>query len=298
MGVGGLINLPVPEQSLIDVLRRHPTIDVVVPMEPMRRREDRALSTAVVHGAVVDVETTGTDVAKDVVIQLAIQLFGADADGRIVEAGTPQAWFEDPGFPLSEIVKRKTGIDDAMLRGKGIHDGPAYSMLRHADVIIAHNSGFDRNFLERRLPGLEDRRWACSLTEVDWEGLGFEARKLKLIALEMNMKYSAHRADEDVNALLHVLDHLLPDGTTVLSKLLARAALPSWRLTAYETPHSASELLRDRGWRWNRDRRCWWIEVADDAVDVEEEWAVIHVYKAIGAPDRFRLDATTRFRRW
>lgn len=298
MSVEGLVNVPVSFAALVEVVRRHPGADIVLDMPPMRRREEHGLSTVKLHGVALDVETTGTDPVNDRIIQLALQKFGVDSSGRIVSTGRPECWLEDPGMPISQRVREITRLDDAMLKGKAISDGPAYSMLKMADVIVAHNSAFDRNFIERRLPGLEDRRWACSLTEVDWERLGFDGRKLKLIALEMGWRYAAHRADDDVNALLHVLDHTLRDGTTVLSKMLARSALPSWRLIARDAPPSSAQLLKDRGWHWKSDRRCWWREVGDDAVAAEEEWATIHVFRALAAPDRERLDATTRFRRW
>jgi DNA polymerase III subunit epsilon len=212
-----------------------------------------------------------------------------------VETGKPHGWFEFPGEPIPAEITRITGIRDEDVRGKAIPDGEAVSMFLGCDFVVAHNAAFDRPFLQRRLPEIADCAWACSLADVDWGSLGFEARKLKHLAMEMGWFYEPHRATVDVTALLHVLDHELEDGGTVAARMLERARRPTYLLEAQDAPFERRGALKERGWRWNASRRVWSVEVAEASLESEVEWATIHVYDALRAPEWTRRDWRVRY---
>ncbi|WP_240960095.1 exonuclease domain-containing protein [Novosphingobium olei] len=125
-------------------------------------------------GVAIDVETTGLDSSTDRIIELAVQRFRYDLAGRIVEVGQPRVWREDPERALDPVITRLTGLTDDMLKGQVIDDEMALEILTSADLIVAHNAGFDRPFVDKRLPGVAGKAWACSLTEPDWLDLGFD----------------------------------------------------------------------------------------------------------------------------
>ena len=39
-------------------------------------------------------------------------------------------------------------------------------------MVIAHNAGVDRNFIEKRLPVFADLPWGCSFQQVNWAAGG------------------------------------------------------------------------------------------------------------------------------
>lgn len=294
MSADGLVNVPVDTGALARVLDRHPDFRVLRRLGPFERSEKAGLRTRVLRGVVLDTETTGMDSRSDRIVELAMCPFGADEHGRIVEAGPMAAWLEDPGAPLSAEIRRVTGLTDADLVGRSIRDGEAVGMLRSADVVIAHHARFDRPFVEARLPEAVGSAWACSLTEVDWKGMGFEGRTQSQLVSAIGGFYDAHRASSDVNALLHLLDHVLPDGRSVLSLLVERARRPTFLLQAFRTPRDAGPALRTRGWRWSSDVRAWTIEVDEARLDEEVDWATIRIYSAADAPSVSKVDWTTR----
>ena len=228
--------------------------------------------------AVVDVETTGLDPQSDVIIELALRRVRYDGRGRILKIDRPVSWFEDPGRPLDDDVMRITGLTDAGLFGQRIDDAEAARLLRTAHLIIAHNAAFDRKFVERRLPQAGGLPWACSMCEVDWAAAGFEGRTLGWLGAQAGWFHFAHRASGDVDAVIGLLSHHLPDSRTVLSELVARSATPSMRVEAVGADFGVKDELRARGYRWNPDDKLWWKEVPAEELPDEAAWLGRTVY--------------------
>ncbi len=265
-------------------------------MVPLARRADRPMKDVFVHGLALDVETTGLDHRRHRVIELAMQRFVADRDGVIVDIGRCRRWLEDPGEPLGEEIRGLTGLTDQELAGRSICDAEATSILMDVDFVVAHNARFDRPFVEARLPQGAGRPWVCSMSDVAWREHGFEGRVLSGLLMQMGRFYDAHRADVDVAALIHLLDHRLSrTGATVLGEAVTRASRPTWIVEAVRAPFAAKDALKERGYRWNADAKVWSREVADDGIDDEIAWATARVYGG-GAKPRFRrTDWTARY---
>ncbi len=225
------------------------------------------------YAVVIDVETTGLDPAKDVVIEVAMQRFKFDSVGRIVEVGQPRVWREDPKFSLSPEIIQITGLTDADLHGQKINDSVATAVLRSASLVVAHNAGFDRVFIEKRLSDAAGLPWACSMAQVDWrQDLGFEGRSLTGLLMQAGWFYPPHRAEVDVAALLHLLAHRCLDGQSVLGRLVARSDRPTVRVDARSPDFSIRHVLKSRGYSWDAPAKSWWIEVGENDLEAEQMW--------------------------
>jgi DNA polymerase-3 subunit epsilon len=279
-------------------LARHPDYRVLRRLDVTG--ESPALEgPAVRHAAIVDTETTGTDPANDRIIELAVVVFeysAASGDvGRVL--GSLDA-LEDPGIPIPAASTAIHGITDEMVAGRRIDDAAVARLLDGVGIVIAHNAGFDRKFLEPRLPVFTALPWGCSWQEVPWSEAGIESSKLEYLAYRHGFFYEGHRAEIDCLALLEVLRRPFAEsGGTALRRLLDSARAPSYRLWASNSPFESKDVLKKRGYWWDAGRRCWYGEVRSrEAVQTELAWLRDAVYGGKGvAVELEEFDARTRY---
>ena len=248
---------------------------------------------------VVDTETTGLDPETDDIVELALRRVRIDTTGRIVEIGRGQSWLEDPGRPLDLEVARMTGLTDSDLQGEAIADGVATAMLASADWICAHNSSFDRRFIERRLPDARGAHWCCSCSDVDWAARGFDGRGLGWLLSQCGLCYAGHRALNDVDAVVALLA-TENSGRTAAGEMIDNASAPVWLVSAVGASFSVKDALRRRRYRWNTTVRVWQREVPDRERQAEEFWLARQIYAAGANPQALGpriepIDPTARF---
>ena len=240
---------------------------------------------------VLDTETTGLDQRSERIIELAMLSVLVDtATGQPVGPVTTCESFEDPGKPIPPAITEITGIDDSMVRGQRIDDARVSELVQAADLIVAHNAGFDRPFVEARLPVFATRAWNCSFAGIDWKKEGSGSAKLEFLAHERGWFYDAHRALVDCHALLQVLAAPLKGGHTGLQQLLQGAANTRYKLRATGAPFEAKDALKSRGYRWDNENRVWWTSLmGQDALAQEAQWLKAHAYS--GRSARVQLEA-------
>jgi len=251
------------------------------------------------RAAIVDTETTGTDASADKVIELAVVVFEyCAASGAVGRVLASYDGLEDPGVPIPASSTAIHGITDAMVTGQRIDDAAVAQRLEGVGLVIAHNAGFDRKFLEPRLPVFASLPWACSWQEVPWSDVGIESSKLEYLAYRYGFFYEGHRAEIDCLALLEVLRRPFGEsGATALKALLDSARAPSFRLWANNSPFESKDALRKRGYWWDAPKRCWYGEFrAREEIEGELAWLKQHVFggKSV-AVDLDEFDAKTRY---
>ena len=222
--------------------------------------------------AIVDTETTGTDVLHDEIIDIAVVVIEVDEAGEIVGIASAGQALRDPHMPIPAAITRLTGITDADVAGKAIDLDRLERLLRSVDVRVAHSAAFDIGFIENLMPSLAGAAWACSMRDFDWPGAGFDGAKLGHVLMQIGRFNDAHRAMADVVSLLHLLAHRLDDGRTVLGQLLKNAATPSLRIEATGAPFDRRSALKGRGYRWDPRGRVWWCEITEDEHEAEALW--------------------------
>ena len=248
----------------------------------------------------VDVETTGLDAARHEIIELAMVPFTYEREGRICEVKEPFHALQQPKDPITPEITKITGITDEMVAGKAIDWAKVTSLVESADLILAHNAGFDRQFLERACEAFEHKPWGCSNSQVDWAAEGFEGTRLGYLVAGAGYFFEKHRALNDCYAAVELLAHVLPvSQQPAFQQLLERARKVSFRLFAAYAPFEFKDALRERGYRWNADgqgpHRAWYIDVDEGQLQVEQQFLEREVYaRAVDLPV-LRIDAFNRF---
>ena len=259
---------------------------------------------------ILDTETTGLDAAKEKIIELALLKVQVDLDtGLPVGDVTVYDELEDPGIPIPKEVEKITGINTAMVTGKRLDECRIAALMEGVDLVIAHNAGFDRPFVEFRLPYFTQLAWACSFADISWKDQGRSSAKLESLAQALGLFYDAHRAEMDCHALLAVLTAALPiapapiatdlvtPSSTGLAWLIGKAQHPSYRLQATNAPFDAKDKLKARGYRWNAEQKVWHTRLdSPQALHEECAWLKENAYHQRAAVIQVeKLDAHVRY---
>jgi DNA polymerase-3 subunit epsilon len=161
-------------EAMAGVLSQHPDFRVLRRLQP--RTDYGPLNAQSTQRVIVlDTETTGLDARQEKVIELAMLSVLVDTTtGQPVGPVTLYESFEDPGKPIPPQITEITGIDDSMVQGQRIDDAAVTALVEQADLIVAHNAGFDRPFVELLIcrHRLEERRQRLGQAGI----FGFRAR--------------------------------------------------------------------------------------------------------------------------
>jgi DNA polymerase-3 subunit epsilon len=252
-------------------------------------------------GIILDTETTGLDPAKDEVVELGMVAFTYDDAGIGDVVGVFSA-LREPGQPISAEITRITGITAEMVAGHVLDLQAVAAFIAPADLVIAHNAGFDRPFCERLTGGFDAKPWACSVAEVDWSGRGFEGAKLGYLVGQCGWFHQGHRAVDDCHALLEVLARPAGAGrASPFAELVASSARRRCRIWAEGSPFHTKDLLKARGYRWsdgtNGNLKSWWREVDEADFAAERAFLQTEVYQAPVDPFVQWMTAVERFKR-
>jgi len=289
---------PCDLEAMARQLENHPDYRVLRRLQPCLNWPD-AKTGDNLSVLVIDTETTGLDAGRERIIELAMLRVQVNVTTGM-PVGPVQIYdgLEDPGKPIPKEVVALTGIRDADVRGQRLDEGLIDSMLDGVDLVIAHNAGFDRPFVENRLARFANLRWSCSFADIDWKLQGRSSAKLENLAQSLGWFYDAHRAEMDCHALLSVLAAPLPlSAQTGLAQLMFAADQPSYRLQATNAPFDAKDKLKVRGYRWNADQKVWHTRLTDEgALRAELEWLKQNAYGGRSATVQVeKLDALVRF---
>ena len=300
---------PLTAEAMAQTLDAHPDYRVLRRLVPCLDFGPAPANAEPATLLVLDTETTGLDASKERIIELALLRVTVDRrTGRPYGPVQVYDGLEDPGRPLPPEIVQITGITDAMLAGQRLDETRVAQLAQGVDLVVAHNAGFDRPFVESRCPVFASLAWACSWADLDWKAMGQGSAKLESLAFAQGLFYDAHRAETDCHALLAVLNQplaaLQPEGTsnpasdpTRLARLLAESTAIQYRLQATGAPFDAKDDLKARGYRWDGQQRVWGTTLRSEAALQDElAWLKEAVYG--GRAVRVRVEAVNALQRY
>lgn len=177
------------------------------------------------HIAVIDTETTGLSANSDRLVEVAVQLLHVDHTGQLLALVDVYQSLHDPGMRIPRHAMAVHGITDAMVKGHKIDAQRLDDILQRADLVVAHNSGFDKGFVRQVVPHCDQFLWACSCRGIAWKQLytGVWSAGLGALASRFRLQQgTAHRALGDVETTVNLLLELGPDGRPHLAILMEK----------------------------------------------------------------------------
>lgn len=96
------------------------------------------------YGVIIDTETTGLNHRADEIIEIGAVAFNFNDIGEIGDVTGVYGGLQQPMNPIPAEITRLTGITDEMVAGQIIDAAALRKLVALADLVIAHNAGFDR----------------------------------------------------------------------------------------------------------------------------------------------------------
>ncbi len=252
-------------------------------------------------GVILDTETTGLNHRSDEIIEIGVIAFTFNDAGEIGDVTGVYGGLQQPTVAIPAEITRLTAITDDMVAGQVIDLVRLKSLIESADLIVAHNAGFDRPFCEAFSPIFVHKAWACSVSEIDWSARGFEGSKLGYLIGQSGYFHDGHRAVDDCFALLEVLGQTRSDSiATPFAELYQASQRSRVRIYAENSPFDMKDHLKARGYRWSDGSdgrpKSWWVELPEEKLDEELHFLRTEIYRWDADPPVKYLTAFDRFR--
>lgn len=226
---------------------------------------------------ILDTETTGLDPDQHQCIEVGAVLY--DVPHRAVLSQI--SWLLPCQTNPAQAIN---GIDPAVSRQPQPWRTALQcfeAMLDDADVVVAHNAAFDRQWFGRgELPAI-DKPWLCSMEDLRWppERQLRATPSVRDLALAYGVPvWAAHRALTDCIYLAQVFDRC-PELEGLLQAGLEPRRLYRARLS-YEERHKA----REAGFRWNEPISGAWSRRLSEREAALLSFPVVAVDEAASLP--------------
>ena len=200
---------------------------------------------------IVDTETTGLDPQLDHCLEVGVILFDVPSRQLLAQQSFLLPVETNAAEAINRIPASATNLPQPWR--------PALSYLRSlldaADVLVAHNAAFDRQWFGRGHLPATDKRWLCSMEDVRWPaGRQLRSRpSVRDLALAYEIPvWAAHRALTDCIYLAEVFRRCED-----LEQLLERGLEPRQLMRA-QVSYDDRHLARDAGFRWNEPVKGAW----------------------------------------
>ena len=210
-----------------------------------------AESAAVRTLLIIDTETTGLDPQLDHCLEVGVILF--DVPSRQVLA--QQSFLLPVEANAAEAINRIPAAATNLPQPWRPALSYLQSLLDAADVLVAHNAAFDRQWFGRGHLPATDKPWLCSMEEMRWpaERLLRSRPSVRDLALAYEIPvWAAHRALTDCIYLAEVFRRC-----DELEQLVERGLEPRQLMRA-QVSYDDRHMARDAGFRWNEPVKGAW----------------------------------------
>ncbi len=200
---------------------------------------------------ILDTETTGLDPCQHQCIEIGSILFHVESRSVLAQNSFLMPALTNSAEVINKISPSITQLEQPWEVGLKYFD----ALLDKADLVLAHNASFDKQWFGiHPLPEIS-KPWICSLEDICWPSeLGLKSKpSVKDLALAYEVPvWSAHRALTDCIYLAEVLKRCKD------LEILLMHGLEPRRLMKAEVSYDERQLAKNAGFRWNEPVKGAW----------------------------------------
>jgi len=200
---------------------------------------------------ILDTETTALSPQEGICIEVGAVLFHVPSRSVLQQLSFLLPCSSNPAEGINGLPPAVTRLPQPLEAALDLFQ----AQLRGAEVVVAHNAAFDRQwFGQGCLPDLS-LPWICSMEDIRWpaERLLKPTPSVRDLALAYGVPvWAAHRALTDCQYLVHVFERCAD-----LEALLVAAQEPR-ELYRARLSYAERHLAREAGFRWNEPVVCAW----------------------------------------
>ncbi|WP_413326047.1 3'-5' exonuclease [Synechococcus sp. MIT S9503] len=200
---------------------------------------------------IIDTETTGLDPQLDHCLEVGVILFDVPSRQVLAQHSFLLPVEANAAEAINRIPAAATNLPQPWRPALSY----LQSLLDAADVLVAHNAAFDRQWFGRGHLPATDKPWLCSMEEMRWpaERLLRSRPSVRDLALAYEIPvWAAHRALTDCIYLAEVFRRC-----DELEQLVKRGLEPRQLMRA-QVSYDDRHLARDAGFRWNEPVKGAW----------------------------------------
>ena len=200
---------------------------------------------------IIDTETTGLDPQLDHCLEVGVILFDVPSRQVLAQHSFLLPVEANAAEAINRIPAAATNLPQPWRPALSY----LQSLLDAADVLVAHNAAFDRQWFGRGHLPATDKPWLCSMEEMRWpaERLLRSRPSVRDLALAYEIPvWAAHRALTDCIYLAEVFRRC-----DELEQLVERGLEPRQLMRA-QVSYDDRHLARDAGFRWNETVKGAW----------------------------------------
>ena len=200
---------------------------------------------------IIDTETTGLDPQLDHCLEVGVILFDVPSRQVLAQHSFLLPVEANAAEAINRIPAAATNLPQPWRPALSY----LQSLLDAADVLVAHNAAFDRQWFGRGHLPATDKPWLCSMEDMRWpaERLLRSRPSVRDLALAYEIPvWAAHRALTDCIYLAEVFRRC-----DELEQLVLRGLEPRQLMRA-QVSYDDRHLARDAGFRWNEPVKGAW----------------------------------------
>ena len=119
--------------------------------------------------------------------------------------------------------------------------------------------------------------------DINWLEKGFTSAKQELLCYWHGFYFDAHRAMNDVDAMIHLVTHNSYGDHRPLLELIEASKKPLYIIFAenFQYDPVKKDIVKGNKYRWNSKDKIWYKNVGLDELEREKEWLTVAIYDSV-----------------